>query len=112
MAKDVTKRIAELKGTLANTLEQKAKTEDRKRDTRRKIIVGGAILVEMQKQPAFAQIMAQMLSATVGRQSDREAIADLLALATQSPAQQKPAPQPDPANPENQIARVFGRASE
>ncbi len=95
-----------------NTLEQKAKTEDRKRDTRRKIIVGGAILVEMQKQPAFAKIMAQMLSATVGRQSDREAIADLLALATQSPAQQKSAPQSAPVTPENQIARVFGRASE
>jgi hypothetical protein len=35
---------------------------------------------------AFVHIMAQMLAASVGRQNDREAIADLLALADQARA--------------------------
>ena len=88
MAKDVAERIAELKakrnklGQRLNALEQKAKTEDRKRDTRRKIIVGGAIIAQMEKMPEFATLVRTVLNASVGRQNDREAIADLLDLAS------------------------------
>ena len=40
-----------------NTLEQKAINKKWKRDTRRKIIVGGAVLVEMQIDPKFADLI-------------------------------------------------------
>ena len=42
-----------------NTLEQKSKTEARKRDTRRKIIVGGAVIAQMEKDQTFADAVAE-----------------------------------------------------
>jgi hypothetical protein len=80
----ITDRIAALKAKkekLAerlNNLEAKAKNDNRKRDTRRKIIVGGAVLAHMEKHPDFAKSVTAILAAAVGRPNDRETVADLL----------------------------------
>ena len=84
MVKNVDERIARIKqqrealAQRLNALEQKSKSEARKRDTRRKIIVGGAVIAQMEKVPDFANLIRTFLDASVGRQNDREAIADLL----------------------------------
>ena len=55
MSNDISKRIAQLKqkqeqlARRLNALEQKEKSQTRKLNTRRKIIVGGAVVAEMQK---------------------------------------------------------------
>ena len=106
MVKNVEERIARIKqqrealAQRLNALEQKSKSESRKRDTRRKIIVGGAIMAKMEKDPGFAATVRQILAQSVGRQNDREAIADLLAAASgiASPAApEKTAVAPAPA---------------
>ena len=92
MVKNVKERIARIKqqrealAQRLNTLEQKSKSESRKRDTRRKIIVGGAIIAQMEKDAGFAATVRQLLAQSVGRQNDREAIADLLGPPPASPA--------------------------
>jgi hypothetical protein len=85
MPKPLNDRIALLKAKqdqlavrLAN-LQTKAKSEDRKRETRRKIIVGGAVLNAMEKDQGFALQIRALLAQQVGRSIDREVIADLLA---------------------------------
>ena len=87
MVKNVDERIARIKqqrealAQRLNALEQKSKSEARKRDTRRKIIVGGAVIAQMEKMPDFANLVRVV--PTLGRrQNDREAIADLLAAAS------------------------------
>ena len=54
------------------------KDSDRKLDTRRKIIVGGAILAHAELHPAFADQLAVLLNLVVTRDIDRGVIADLL----------------------------------
>ena len=61
-----------------NTLEQKATNKKWNRDTRRKIIVGGAVLAEMQMDPEFAHLVQGLLARYVERPNDRADIADLL----------------------------------
>lgn len=84
MAADIETRIAALKAKkdkLAVQLVQlqgKAKTEERKRQTRRKIVVGGTVLVAMEKDPTLRETVRRLLAATVTRQKDREVLADLL----------------------------------
>ena len=85
MANDISGRIAQLKqkqeqlARRLNALEQKEKSQTRKLDTRRKIIVGGAVLSEMHKDPEFASVLRALLLRYVARPNDREAVADLLA---------------------------------
>ena len=63
----------------ASTLSNKKKShKTRKLDTRRKIIVGGAVLAEMHKDPEFAAVLRAMLLRYVARPNDRAAVADLL----------------------------------
>ena len=84
MAKDISGRIAQLKqkqeqlARRLTTLEQKEKSQTRKLDTRRKIIVGGAVVAEMHKDPEFASIVRAVLLRYVARPNDRAAVADLL----------------------------------
>jgi hypothetical protein len=123
MANDFADRIARLKdkknklaGQLG-ALEQKAKAASRKLDTRRKIIVGGAVLAHMEKDATFASAMQKLLGAYVGRPLDREAIADLLAPKSPPAIQQAPppapsAPRPAPAPAEQEVARLLGRTPE
>jgi len=84
MAKNVNEKIAALKakrdklGERLNALEQKAKAESRKRDTRQKIIVGGAVIAQMEKDAAFAATIRTLLLASVGRPNDRAAISEFV----------------------------------
>ena len=84
MANDISGRIAQLKqkqeqlARRLNALEQKEKSQTRKLDTRRKIIVGGAVLSEMHKDPEFAAVVRALLLRYVARPNDRAAVADLL----------------------------------
>jgi len=84
MAKTVADRIAALKAKrekLAHRLaklEASEKSKARKHDTRRKIIVGGAVLVQMTRDAAFAESIHALLGVSVGRIRDRQTIADLL----------------------------------
>ena len=84
MAKTVADRISALKAKrekLAHRLaklEASEKSSARKQDTRRKIIVGGAVLVEMKRDAAFAASISSLLDVSVGRIRDRQTIADLL----------------------------------
>jgi hypothetical protein len=52
-----------------NALEQKATNKKWKRDTRRKIIVGGAVLAEMQIDAEFVHVIRGLLARYVGRPS-------------------------------------------
>ncbi len=84
MANDISGRIAQLKqkqeqlAKRLNALEQKEKSQTRKLDTRRKIIVGGAVLAEMHKDQEFASVLRAVLLRYVARPNDRAAVADLL----------------------------------
>ncbi len=84
MPKPIDERIAAVKarrdalGARLNALEAKAKNDARKRDARRKIIVGGAVLAAMEKDEALARLVRRVLAASVGRAQDREVLADLL----------------------------------
>jgi hypothetical protein len=85
MKKPLPDRITALKTrksqltTRLNTLESKAKIQKRKRDTRCKIIVAGAVIAHVKKDRAFADWLRALLDHSVSRIRDREAIADLLA---------------------------------
>jgi hypothetical protein len=69
-----------------NTLEQKATNKKWKRDTRRKIIVGGAVLAQMQIEPKLADLIQGLLARYVERPNDRADIADLRQSDSQSAA--------------------------
>lgn len=70
-------REAALKAQIAR-IETKAKTQARKTDTRRKIIVGAAVMAHAKLQPDFADKLRQALKAAVTKESDRELIRDLI----------------------------------
>jgi hypothetical protein len=71
-----------------NALQQKEKSESRKRDTRRKIIVGGLVLAYMEKDPAFADVVHGLIRHGVTRPHDVEAVAGLLPENSAAPAPQ------------------------
>jgi hypothetical protein len=89
MPKKLEERIAAAKArkekaaARLNALETKAKLKARKDETRRKIVVGAAVLSFLRDQPEFGDYLAAMLARYVSRAHDREAVADLL---TPSPA--------------------------
>jgi hypothetical protein len=58
--------------------ETRQKQTDRKTDTRRKIIVGGAVLAHAALHPAFAEALREVLRVAVVREADKQAVADLL----------------------------------
>ncbi len=57
-------------------LTAKKRTEDRKRDTRRKIVVGGAVLAHAALHPAFADALRGVLRVAVTRDMDKAVLAD------------------------------------
>ena len=58
--------------------ESEAKAAARKQDTRRKIVVGGAILAALADSPGLAAMVQTVLAQRVTRALDRAAVADLL----------------------------------
>ena len=75
---DAIKQKQDVLAARLNSLQAKAKTDERKRDTRRKIVVGGAVLLAIQKDPELAERVKSVLAQIVGRPVDRDVIADLL----------------------------------
>jgi hypothetical protein len=71
-----------------SALQQKEKAETRKRDTRRKIIVGGLVLAYIEKDPAFADKIRELIAGGVTRPHDVAAVADLLPANNAPPAPQ------------------------
>jgi hypothetical protein len=59
-------------------LEAKEKTAIRKRDTRKKIIVGAAVLTHAGIDADFAEKLTEILNKAVTRELDRKTIAELL----------------------------------
>jgi hypothetical protein len=84
MAKPITDKIAALRARQTelaaqlNALTAKAKVEDRKRDTRRKIVIGGAILAAIETDTTLADTLRRVLAANVTREMDREVVSDFL----------------------------------
>ena len=74
---ELTKRKQQLDAQRLLLLASK-KTADRKLDTRRKIIVGAAVLAHAELDPHFSAMLREILSVAVQRDIDRRVIADLL----------------------------------
>lgn len=52
--------------------KQKAKSQERKSDTRRKILIGAVITEEMKKDSQLADKVKNLLSASLVRENDRK----------------------------------------
>lgn len=94
---ELTKRQQQLEAQRLVLLASK-KTANRKLDTRRKIIVGAAVLTHAELNPHFSSMLRDVLSVAVQRDIDRRVIADLLdhpppddPATSQSPVNQQPA---------------------
>ena len=74
---ELNERQQQLKARRQSLLASK-KTADRKLDTRRKIIVGAAVLAHAELNPDFSAMLRGVLSVAVQRDIDRDVIADLL----------------------------------
>lgn len=70
-------RKRQIEAQLASLTARKREAE-RKRDTRRKIIVGAAILAHAELNPGFGDQLREVLEQAVQRPQDRQAISDLL----------------------------------
>lgn len=92
-----------------NAVETRKKETDRKLDTRRKIIVGGALIVHAEIDPEFRRMMQEALQKAV-TPKDRPLVADLIrsgvAEATEAegdtPSPARPSSRP-PATPESAV---------
>ena len=60
------------------SLTAREREAERKRDTRRKIIIGAAVLAHTEVDPQFIVTLRHVLNRAVQRPADRETIADLL----------------------------------
>jgi hypothetical protein len=74
---ELTRRQEQIEARRLSLLAAK-KAEDRRIDTRRKIIVGAAILAHAELDPTFAHRLRDVLAQAVQRPIDRAVIADLL----------------------------------
>jgi len=64
------KRAAEIKAQLAEE-EAKVKTQQRKDDTREKVLIGAAFLADMEKNPDTRQLVAGVLERAIVAPKDR-----------------------------------------
>ena len=71
------KKEAALKARIA-AIEHKGKAQDRKDDTRMKIIIGGAFLADAALHPETAQTMETVLARAVTLDRDKEFLAAML----------------------------------
>jgi hypothetical protein len=70
-------RKRQLEAQLA-ALDARQKLRDRKRDARRKILVGAAALAHGELNPSFRVALRDALRATITRDHDKVVVADLL----------------------------------
>jgi hypothetical protein len=82
--KSAAERIETLKQKVERLQAQQAalvarqKADDRRRDARRKIVVGAAVLAHAELNPSFRDNLREALQAAVTRDIDKAVIADLL----------------------------------
>lgn len=76
---ELTRRRDQLDARRQSLLAAKKDT-DRKRNTRRKIVVGAAVIAYAETHPSFADQLRTLLGQAVQRDIDRAVIADLLPL--------------------------------
>ena len=76
-----------------HALSAREREVERKRDARRKIIVGAAVLAHAELDPNFADMLREILAAAVQRPADRQTIADLLPASTAGASDGVPAGQ-------------------
>lgn len=111
-AKPISERLASIKAqqeklaAKERQLEAKDRSEQRKRETRRKIVVGAAVLTAIEKDPAFAHSVMRILAASVGRAQDKEVIADLLPPVSPLPANESQQPTPAAVPPPATTATI------
>lgn len=74
---DLEERKKQIEAKLTS-LNARERVMTKKRDTRRKVIVGAAVLAHAQRDSEFARRLQAVLTLAVEREGDREAIADLL----------------------------------
>lgn len=83
-------------------MDARTRTNDRKRDTRRKIIVGAAVLAHAKRDPAFAARLHDVLKRAVARPADRAFLFEHLAIwspaAAEATKAQRSAPHLRPKN--------------
>lgn len=80
--------LAERRDRLARemaALEARARTEARRRDNRRRFMLGGFLLWELARNPQLRTQIAARLNLWLTRPGDRELFADLLASAARVP---------------------------
>jgi uncharacterized protein YPO0396 len=70
-------KIAKLRAQLT-ALETKQKDENRKLDTRQKVVIGAAMLAEAKRDPEFGRQLAEIIKRNVTRPIDLEAVAPWL----------------------------------
>ena len=70
--------LAEQLRARAARLESVEREASRKRDTRQKVVIGGAVMAEARDNPEFRQQLAAIVKARVTRDLDVEAVADWL----------------------------------
>lgn len=70
-------RISEIE-TQLEQLKARESTEQRKLDTKCKIVIGGIVLAAWQDDPQLAAVVKKLVQERVTRESDRKAIAHLL----------------------------------
>lgn len=82
--KSAAERIAELESRKKQieaqlaSLEAREREAARKRETRRKVVVGAAVLAHAELDPGFASLLRDVLAKAVQRPVDQKVIADLL----------------------------------
>lgn len=74
MSRTVEQQIAEAQNKLS-----RLKTKQRTKDTRRKIVVGAAMLAEMRDNPAAAQLLLDTLNKRITRDVDKRDLAPVIA---------------------------------
>lgn len=74
---ELAERKKQIEAKLAS-LAARERQDARKRDTRRKVVVGAAVLAHAELDEQFAAALRDALAKAVLRPADREAVADLL----------------------------------
>ena len=72
-------RAAQLRAR-AERLECVERQQARKRDARRKIVIGGAAIAEARGNPEFRAMLAEVLKSRVTRELDAEAVTSWLSI--------------------------------
>ncbi len=95
---ELRRKIAALKAQ-EQALAAKENQDQRKRDTRRKILAGAAALAHADLDPVFAAALRTALDAVLIKEADRALFQDWLTVAKESHAENQPPPASAPFVP-------------